>query len=103
MPWLAQARSGQWALPAPGSLRISWPLGGGRTWHLLAQLAGYAGPPELIDSLPGRVVYRSHTGDQRLAAWSVRVAIDQAGIDARSLAKPLPKSYRASPTMLNHA
>jgi maltooligosyltrehalose trehalohydrolase len=81
MPWLAQARSGQWTLPAPGSLRISWPLGGGRSWHLLAQLAGHAGPPELIERFersPGRVVYRSHPAGQGLAAWSVLVAIESS-------------------------
>ena len=76
MPWLAQAQSGSWTLPAPGSLRITWPLGAGCRWHLLAQLAGHAGPAALADTLPGRTVYRSHATHARLAAWSVQVAVE---------------------------
>ena len=76
MPWLAQAQSGSWTLPAPGSLRITWPLGAGCRWHLLAQLAGHAGPAALADTLPGRTVYRSHATNARLAAWSVQVAVE---------------------------
>ena len=75
-PWLGEAQSGNWSRPAPGSLRISWPLGAGHRWHLLAQLAGHAGPRSLADTLPGRTVYRSHAATDALPAWSVQVAIE---------------------------
>jgi malto-oligosyltrehalose trehalohydrolase len=75
MPWLAEARSGRMHLPEPGTLRITWPLGGGRRWHLLARLdeAEAAAPGE---ALPGTIVHRSHPEAARLPPWSVQVAID---------------------------
>jgi len=79
VPWLAGARSGSWALPASGTLQLSWPLGAGRRWHLLAQLADHVGPPALAAALPGRTVYRSHVDVQGLAAWSVQVALEASG------------------------
>jgi maltooligosyltrehalose trehalohydrolase len=76
LPWLAGARSGQWALAAPGTLRITWPLAEGHHWHLLAQLAGHDGPASLA-ALPGRAVYRSHPhSGSGLPAWSVQAAIE---------------------------
>jgi maltooligosyltrehalose trehalohydrolase len=76
VPWLAGARSGAWTLPAPGTLRISWPLAAGRRWHLLAQLCASPGPAELVHGLPGTVVYCSHSVAPTLPAWSVRVTIE---------------------------
>jgi maltooligosyltrehalose trehalohydrolase len=78
VPWLAGAGSGAWALPAPGTLRLTWPLGGARRWHLLAQLADEAGPGALARALPGRKVYRSHRSSAILPPWSVLVAIEPA-------------------------
>lgn len=76
VPWLKQAGSGHCTWPAPGSLRISWPLARGRRWHLLAQLADEVGPAELARALPGRTVYRSHDGLQTLPPWSVQVSLE---------------------------
>ncbi len=78
VPWLAGARSGALALPAPGTLRISWPLADGRHWHLLAQLADHDGPSAPAARLPGEIVYRSHPPAPVLPAWSVQVAIGTA-------------------------
>jgi hypothetical protein len=75
VPWLAGARSGSLALPAPGTLQISWPLAAGRRWHLLAQLADHDGPSALAARLPGEIVYSSHPPAPALPAWSVQVAI----------------------------
>jgi maltooligosyltrehalose trehalohydrolase len=77
VPWLAGARSGEMALPAPGTLRLSWPLGGGHRWHLRAQLADHAGPARLAGDLPGDTVYASHPDAAHLPAWSVQVAIER--------------------------
>ena len=74
MPWLAEAGSGVFAQPSAGALRIEWPLGGGRRWHLLAQLAGHAGPT--LPDLPGETVYRSHTPGATLPAWSVQFSLE---------------------------
>lgn len=76
VPWLRGAGSGRWSQPAPGSLRVTWPLAGGRRWHLLAQLADHEGPAELAQALPGRTVHRSHDGAQPLPPWSVQVALE---------------------------
>jgi malto-oligosyltrehalose trehalohydrolase len=76
MPWLAGARSGTLALPAAGTLHITWPLGQGRRWHLLAQLADHAGTP-LAGALAGDTVYASHASSSALAPWSVRVTLEQ--------------------------
>ena len=76
VPWLRGAGSGRWSQPAPGSLRVSWPLAGGRQWHLLAQLTDQAGPAALVQALPGRTVYRSHDGTQPLPPWSVHVTLE---------------------------
>ena len=76
MPWLADARSGRYWQPAPGTLRIEWPLGGGRRWHLLAQLAAHAGPSSA--ELPGEVVYRSHPPAAAPPPWSVQLAVEAA-------------------------
>ena len=75
-PWLAGADSGVYAEPAPGTLRIEWPLGFGRRWHLLAQLAAHAGPAAA--ELPGQVVYRSHSRQTLLPPWSVQFALEAA-------------------------
>jgi maltooligosyltrehalose trehalohydrolase len=77
VPWLAGASSGRFDEPTPGSLRIAWPLGSGRAWHLLAQLADPAGEAALVAALPGDVVYASHRGDA-LEAWSVRFTLQAA-------------------------
>ena len=76
VPWLAGARSGALSLPAPGTVRITWPLAAGRHWHVLAQLAEHGGPAHLAASLPGESVYRSHADAHRLPAWSVHVTIE---------------------------
>ena len=76
MPWLADARSGVFSEPVPGTLRIEWPLGEGRRWHLLAQLASHAGAA--APELPGEVVYRSHAADTTLPPWSVQFALETA-------------------------
>jgi maltooligosyltrehalose trehalohydrolase len=78
VPWLDGAQCGSSRLPAPGTLRITWPLAAGRRWHLLAQLAGHDGPPALASGLPGETVYRSHPADDALQAWSVHVAVETA-------------------------
>ena len=74
MPWLAEAQSGRFSQPAPGTLRIEWPLGGGRRWHLLAQLAAHPGPSSV--ELPGEVVYRSHPPAALPQPWSVQFALE---------------------------
>ncbi|MBK9360053.1 MAG: malto-oligosyltrehalose trehalohydrolase [Rubrivivax sp.] len=76
MPWLDGAGCGRWSQPAPGSLCVSWPLAGGRRWQLLAQLSDQAGPAELVQSLAGRTVYRSHDDTQPLPPWSVHVSLE---------------------------
>jgi maltooligosyltrehalose trehalohydrolase len=76
MPWLDGARSGRWALLAPGTLLVSWPLAGARRWQLLAQLADEAGPSYAMQQLQGRCVWRSH--DAALPPWSVQVWVDPA-------------------------
>jgi maltooligosyltrehalose trehalohydrolase len=76
VPWLDGARSGQWSLPAPGTLCVSWPLSGARRWQLLAQLADHAGPPALAQQRAGRCVWRSH--GQALPPWSVQVWMETA-------------------------
>jgi maltooligosyltrehalose trehalohydrolase len=78
VPWLADARSGTWSEPAPGTLQWQWPLGGGRRWHLRAQLAGHAAPAAL-DPMPGRTVYASHPGAAAaLPPWSVQATVETA-------------------------
>jgi len=74
MPHLAASDSGAWAEPSPGTLQVSWPLGDGHRWHLLAQLADAAGPAALAQQLRGRAIYRSHDGAAGLPPWSVIVA-----------------------------
>ena len=76
LPWLAGARSGTFELPAPGMLRVSWPLAGGRRWHLRAQLAAHPAPPGLAAGLPGMAVYDSHPQATAPPAWSVQVSIE---------------------------
>jgi maltooligosyltrehalose trehalohydrolase len=78
MPWLEGARSGNWSRPAQGTLRITWPLGAGHRWHLLAQLAAQPGPAGFAETLPGRTVYRSHAARDVLPPWSVQVAVEAA-------------------------
>jgi maltooligosyltrehalose trehalohydrolase len=77
MPWLADAASGQWQSNATGTLDLQWPLGGGRRWHLRAQLAGHDGPAGLA-ALPGRTVYASHPANLVPAAWSVQVTLEES-------------------------
>ena len=76
VPWLDGACSGCFELPAPGTLRIVWPLAKSRRWHLLAQLADHDGPSDLAAALPGGTVYRSHA--EGLPAWSVQVTLESA-------------------------
>ncbi len=76
VPNLAHARSGTWTEPAPGSLRVTWPLGPSRRWHLLAQLADRDGPPALAAALPGQIVYRSDADAAVLRAWSVLASME---------------------------
>jgi malto-oligosyltrehalose trehalohydrolase len=78
MPHLAAAGSGTWAEPLPGTLQVSWPLGGGRRWHLLAQLADTAGLAALAQQMPGQAIYRSHDDAVGLPPWSVVVAREPA-------------------------
>ncbi|MDH4060123.1 MAG: malto-oligosyltrehalose trehalohydrolase [Aquincola sp.] len=78
VPWLGQARSGTWQVPAPGTLHVQWPLGEGRRWHLLAQLDDRAGPPELLATLPGRRVWHSPHATDALPGWSVHVSQEQS-------------------------
>jgi maltooligosyltrehalose trehalohydrolase len=76
VPWLAGARSGTLAQPSAGTLQLAWPLGGGRRWHLWAQLADHPGPAQRAAEPPGRLVYRSHPLAAALAPWSVTVAVE---------------------------
>lgn len=76
VPWLQGSRSGVMTLAAPGTLRLTWPLGSGHRWHLLAQLASHESPAGLTTGLPGALVYRSHPLAARLAPWSVQIAIE---------------------------
>lgn len=76
VPNLAHARSGTWTESAPGSLRVTWPLGPSRRWHLLAQLADRDGPPALAAALPGQIVYRSDADAAVLRAWSVLASME---------------------------
>ena len=76
VPWLAGARSGVATLPAPGTLRIAWPLAQGRRWHLLAHLCDTPDPAAAAQGVPGRIVYRSHAAAGRMPAWSVQVSIE---------------------------
>jgi maltooligosyltrehalose trehalohydrolase len=76
VPWLDGARCGRFTVHAPGTLRLTWPLAGGRHWHLLAHLADHAGPAELLATLPGTIVYGSHGEAQALPPWSVHAALE---------------------------
>jgi maltooligosyltrehalose trehalohydrolase len=75
MPWLGQAASGTHQVADSGLLAVSWPLGGGRRLHLLAQLADR---PARAGALPpGEVIYASPTGAESTLRppWSVRVTL----------------------------
>ncbi|WP_418320909.1 malto-oligosyltrehalose trehalohydrolase [Piscinibacter sakaiensis] len=76
VPWLKDARSGSFSASEAGTLQISWPLGEGRRWHLLAQLSDAAGAADAVGKLPGSSVYRSFPASAGLAAWSVAVNIE---------------------------
>jgi maltooligosyltrehalose trehalohydrolase len=76
MPWLGGAGSGRMTLTAPGTLHMRWPLGGGRRWHLRAQLDAQPGPQTQAGQLPGDILYSSHPDAARLPAWSVQAAIE---------------------------
>ncbi len=78
MPHLADARSGTWSEPSPGTLQLGWPLGDDLRWHLLARLADTAGPAALARQLPGRVICRTHGEAAGLPPWSVIVAREPA-------------------------
>lgn len=79
-PWLAGAGSGRWSIPERGTLQVSWPLGGGHRWHLLARLASSSGAPGRGASAPGRVVFSTETGldtgSAALPPWSVRISVE---------------------------
>jgi maltooligosyltrehalose trehalohydrolase len=77
LPWLDGARSGEFTQPAPGTLRVCWPLAAGRRWHLLAQLADHDGAGRLATAPPGERVYASHDVTDNLPAWSVQVTIEE--------------------------
>lgn len=74
VPHLGAVRCGVWAEPAPGTLRLTWPLGDTQRWHLLARLADAPGPAALAQAIPGQVIYRSHDDASGLPPWSVVVA-----------------------------
>ncbi len=78
MPCLPGARSGVMSQPAPGTLRITWPLGGGHRWHLFAQLADHEGRAGVVSDMPGEIVYRSHPPAAQLPPWSVMFAMEVA-------------------------
>jgi malto-oligosyltrehalose trehalohydrolase len=77
VPWLAGARSGRFSIEGGHLLRVQWPLGAARTWHLLANLCDAAAP--LAVSLPGDPVYDSAPGAAPATRppWSVQVALEQ--------------------------
>jgi maltooligosyltrehalose trehalohydrolase len=75
-PRLAGARAGTAERPAPGTLRIAWPLASRHRWHLLAQLSAREGPPRDLVEPPGEPVYRSHPPAATLPAWSVLVTLE---------------------------
>jgi hypothetical protein len=76
VPCLPGARSGVMSQPAPDTLRITWPLGGGHRWHLLAQLSELVGPARLVAELPGEIIYRSYPHTVQLLPWSVMFALE---------------------------
>jgi maltooligosyltrehalose trehalohydrolase len=76
VPWLEGAGSGEFDLQAPGTLRMCWPLGGGRRWHLLAQLDDRQASGPQAAPPPGDTVYRSHPAASRLSPWSVHVTVE---------------------------
>ncbi len=78
LPILAEVRSGEFQVQAPGLLAVSWPIGPAvdRRLHLLANLCAV---PARCDALPGGdVLYDSHPADAPRAPWSVRVALEAA-------------------------
>ncbi len=75
-PWLDGAQGGEFTLQTAGTLRITWPLGSGRRWHMLAQLADSEVRLNLACTLSGDTVYRSHSIQGLLPGWSVQVAIE---------------------------
>ena len=77
MPWLAGAHSGALTMPSPGAIRITWQLGEGRRWHLLAQLADQEAPAPSDGPPPGAVIFASHADSATtLAPWSVRISLE---------------------------
>ncbi|MBI5717614.1 MAG: malto-oligosyltrehalose trehalohydrolase [Burkholderiales bacterium] len=78
VPRLAGAASGTWSTPEPGTLRVTWPLGGRCRWHLLARLAPDPGTPSHRSALPGRVVFSSAGAADRLPPWSVHWSVEAA-------------------------
>jgi malto-oligosyltrehalose trehalohydrolase len=77
LPWLAEARSGRFSVEGAHLLRVQWPLGAARSWHLLANLSDAAWPQAV--SSPGELVYDSVPGAAPAARppWSVQVTLEQ--------------------------
>ncbi|HEX6019804.1 MAG TPA: alpha-amylase family glycosyl hydrolase, partial [Burkholderiaceae bacterium] len=76
-PWLPRAGSGRCWAHAP-VLHVSWPLGGRREWHLLANLSD---EPATAARLPGDIVYDSAASAVPAAGvrppWSVQVTLER--------------------------
>ena len=74
VPRLAHARSGRLELPAPGCLRLHWPLGDRAFWHLSANLS--SAPAPMPGGLPGACLYASDESTVTQGPWSVRVHLE---------------------------
>jgi maltooligosyltrehalose trehalohydrolase len=74
VPRLAGAPQGGRLLGAGGVVHVAWPLAGGASWTLLANLQD--APAEGADAAdnPGQTVYASHAGTG-MPPWSVRVSL----------------------------
>jgi maltooligosyltrehalose trehalohydrolase len=74
VPRLAGAPQGGRSLGAGGVVHVAWPLAGGASWTLLANLQD--APAEGADAAdnPGQTVYASHAGIG-MPPWSVRVSL----------------------------
>ncbi len=80
VPHLADARSGEFHLLAPGRLLVHWPIGSradGARLHLLANLCPLPAQRDAVP--PGAVLYDSHPAATALAPWSVRVSLEAFG------------------------
>ena len=76
IPWLPQARGGQFTLAAPGCLRLRGPLGDAAFWHVRVNTCAAAAPP--LEPLPGQVIYASIEASQDKAAHAIQVTLEHA-------------------------